>query len=92
MEGGDSNEEAVEGEGLKLREGGFLVSSWHSSSLLQVPQLICGPAEPETPLTIVESPPPACVEPGVKGQPPASVGASKDTSAGNRKCFSRADS
>lgn len=45
----------------------------------EVPQLICGPAEPDTPLTIVESPPPACVEPGVRGQQPASAGECKDT-------------
>ncbi|XP_037541008.1 ETS domain-containing protein Elk-1 [Nematolebias whitei] len=29
----------------------------------QVPQLICGPSEPESPLSIVESPPPPCMEP-----------------------------
>lgn len=56
-----------------------------SLSLLQVPQLICGPAEPETPLTIVESPPPACMEPAVGGQQPANTGECKDTPTGNRK-------
>ncbi|XP_029974755.1 ETS domain-containing protein Elk-1 isoform X2 [Salarias fasciatus] len=32
----------------------------------EVPQLICGSGEAEPPLTIVESPPPACTEPGVE--------------------------
>lgn len=36
--------------------------------LLQVPQLICGPGEPEPSLTITESPPPPCMEPGVGGK------------------------
>lgn len=36
----------------------------------QVPQLICGSGEAEPPLTIVESPPPSCLEPGVEGQQP----------------------
>lgn len=67
--------------------GGALRLNDLVSSLLQVPQLICGPAEPDTPLTIVESPPPACVEPGVRGQQPAGAGECKDTPTGNRKCF-----
>ncbi|XP_040007740.1 LOW QUALITY PROTEIN: ETS domain-containing protein Elk-1 [Xiphias gladius] len=37
----------------------------------EVPQLICGSREPEPPLTIAESPPPPCMEPGVGGQQPA---------------------
>ncbi|XP_072223357.1 ETS domain-containing protein Elk-1 [Leuresthes tenuis] len=34
----------------------------------EVPQLICGSVEPEPPLTIVESPSPRCLEPGVEVQ------------------------
>lgn len=78
------------GGALKSIDRDFLVHHSSSPSLLQVPQLICGPTEPETPLTIVETPPPACVEQGVRGQQPASTGVVKDTSAGNRKCFSDA--
>ncbi|XP_034392258.1 ETS domain-containing protein Elk-3 [Cyclopterus lumpus] len=37
-------------------------------SLEEVPQLISGSGELEPPLTIVESPPPPCMEPGVGGQ------------------------
>ncbi|XP_059189313.1 ETS domain-containing protein Elk-3 [Centropristis striata] len=40
----------------------------------EVPQLICGPGATEPPLTIAESPPPSCVEPGVGGQLPAGEG------------------
>ncbi|KAK1898960.1 ETS domain containing protein Elk-1 [Dissostichus eleginoides] len=39
--------------------------------LLQVPQLIFDSGEPEPPITIVESPSPPCMEPGVGGQQPA---------------------
>lgn len=34
----------------------------------EVPQLICGSREPESPITLKESPPPSCVEPVVGGQ------------------------
>lgn len=78
-------EEVGKGGGGEV--GGALRLKDLVSSLLQVPQLICGPAEPDTPLTIVESPPPACVEPGVRGQQPAGAGECKDTPTGNRKCF-----
>ncbi|XP_041858931.1 ETS domain-containing protein Elk-1 [Melanotaenia boesemani] len=49
----------------------------------EVPQLICGSGEPSPPLTIVESPPPPCMEPGdrvqqVGGEGGAEEGA-KDT-------------
>ncbi|XP_044066215.1 ETS domain-containing protein Elk-1 isoform X3 [Siniperca chuatsi] len=40
----------------------------------EVPQLICGSGEPEPPLTIVEGPPPPCMEPGVVGHQPAVQG------------------
>ncbi|XP_029995777.1 ETS domain-containing protein Elk-1 [Sphaeramia orbicularis] len=40
----------------------------------KVPQLLCNSGEPEPPLTIVESPPPSCMEPGVGGQQPGEVG------------------
>lgn len=46
----------------------------------QVPQLICGSGEPEPPITIVESPSPPCMEPGVGGQQPAGEG--KDSLTG----------
>ncbi|XP_047442649.1 ETS domain-containing protein Elk-1 [Mugil cephalus] len=42
--------------------------------LEMVPQLVCSSGEPEPPLTIMESPPPPCMEPGVGGQPPAGEG------------------
>uniref|UniRef100_A0A671TID9 ETS domain-containing protein Elk-1-like n=1 Tax=Sparus aurata TaxID=8175 RepID=A0A671TID9_SPAAU len=44
------------------------------ASQSQVPQLICGPGEPESPLTIAESPPPPCMDPGVGGPQPAREG------------------
>lgn len=88
-------EEVRGGGALRGKNGSVLVSaeSTHLSltlSLPQVPQLICGPAEPETPLTIVESPPPACMEPGVGGQQPANTGECKDTPTGNRKWLIKA--
>ncbi|XP_043992972.1 ETS domain-containing protein Elk-1 [Gambusia affinis] len=43
----------------------------------QVPQLVCGPAEPEPPITIVESPPP----PGLDSQQEVEGGGAKDSPA-----------
>ncbi|XP_014831623.1 PREDICTED: ETS domain-containing protein Elk-1 isoform X1 [Poecilia mexicana] len=43
----------------------------------QVPQLVCGPAEPEPPVTIVESPPP----PGLDAQQEVEGGGAKDSPA-----------
>ncbi|XP_045912318.1 ETS domain-containing protein Elk-1 isoform X1 [Micropterus dolomieu] len=37
----------------------------------QAEELICESGEPEPPLTVVETPPPPCLEPGARGQQPA---------------------
>lgn len=49
----------------------------------QIPQLICGSVEPEPPLTIMKSPAPPCMHPGVGGMQPAGEGEGKDTLTGD---------
>lgn len=60
-------------------------------SSIQVPQLICDSGEPEPPPTIVESPPPPCIDAGVGVQQPAeeerTEGEGQDTLTGDRKAF-----
>ncbi|XP_027131426.1 ETS domain-containing protein Elk-1 isoform X1 [Larimichthys crocea] len=49
--------------------------SMEEKQVEEVPQLICGSVEAESSLTIVESPPPPCMEAGVGGQPAGESGA-----------------
>ncbi|TDH11027.1 hypothetical protein EPR50_G00081880 [Perca flavescens] len=67
----------IKEENLPSEEELLKIVSLEEKRVEQVPQLILG--EPEPPLTIVESPPPPCMEPGVGGQQPA--GESQDTLA-----------
>ncbi|KAM7411133.1 hypothetical protein PAMA_021220 [Pampus argenteus] len=61
----------------------LLEMSLEEKQVEEVPQLICGSGEPEPPLTVMESLPPSCLEPGVGGQQPEGEwgveGASKDS-------------
>ncbi|XP_039679085.1 proline-rich receptor-like protein kinase PERK2 [Perca fluviatilis] len=59
----------IKEENLPSEEELLKMVSLEEKRVEQVPQLISG--EPEPPLTIVESPPPPCMEPGVGGQQPA---------------------
>ncbi|XP_070824001.1 ETS domain-containing protein Elk-1 [Chaetodon trifascialis] len=57
----------IKEENLPSEEELLEMVSLEEKQVEEVPQLICGSGEPESPLTIVESPP--CVGPGVGGQP-----------------------
>ncbi|XP_074537305.1 ETS domain-containing protein Elk-1 isoform X1 [Halichoeres trimaculatus] len=59
----------IKEENLPSEEELLEMVSLEEKQVEEVPQLISG--EPEPPLTIVESPPPTCLEPGVEGQQPA---------------------
>ncbi|XP_029283594.1 ETS domain-containing protein Elk-3, partial [Cottoperca gobio] len=67
----------IKEENLLSEEELLKMVSLEEKQVEEVPQLICGSGEPESPITIVESPPPPCMEPGVVGQHPA--GEVKDT-------------
>uniref|UniRef100_UPI0037E92DE7 ETS domain-containing protein Elk-1 n=1 Tax=Semicossyphus pulcher TaxID=241346 RepID=UPI0037E92DE7 len=56
----------IKEENLPSEEELLEMVSLEEKQVEEVPQLISG--EPEPPLTIVESPPPPCMEPGVGGQ------------------------
>ncbi|XP_070695194.1 ETS domain-containing protein Elk-1 [Pempheris klunzingeri] len=58
----------IKEENLPSEEELLEMVSLEKKQVEEVPQLICGSAEPEPPLTIVESPPPPCMEPGVGGE------------------------
>eukprot|EP00064_Thunnus_orientalis_P020168 superscaffoldBa00005409_g20300 len=60
----------IKEENLPSREELLEMVSLEEKQVEEVPQLICGSGEAEPPLTIVESPPPSCLEPGVGGQQP----------------------
>uniref|UniRef100_A0A4W6FYP3 ETS transcription factor ELK1 n=1 Tax=Lates calcarifer TaxID=8187 RepID=A0A4W6FYP3_LATCA len=64
----------IKEENLPSEEELLEMVSLEEKQVEEVPQLICGPGEPEPPLTIVESPPPPCMEPGVGGHQPAGDG------------------
>ncbi|XP_076596664.1 ETS domain-containing protein Elk-1 [Chaetodon auriga] len=59
----------IKEENLPSEEELLEMVSLEEKQVEEVPQLICGSGEPESPLAIVESPP--CMEPGVGGQQPA---------------------
>lgn len=80
-------EEVRQEEVVRQGSAGSWIRPLTLCSSLQVPQLICGSGEPEPPITIVESPPPPCMEPGVGGQQPAGEGQGKDMPTGNRRSF-----
>uniref|UniRef100_G3N6X7 ETS domain-containing protein n=1 Tax=Gasterosteus aculeatus aculeatus TaxID=481459 RepID=G3N6X7_GASAC len=61
---------AIKEENLLSEEELLEMVSLEEKRVEEVPQLICGPGEPEPSLTITESPPPPCMEPGV-GEPTA---------------------
>ncbi|XP_062283192.1 ETS domain-containing protein Elk-3 [Scomber scombrus] len=61
----------IKEENLPSEEELLEMVSLEEKQVEEVPQLICGSGEPEPPITIVESPPPSCLEPGVGGQQPA---------------------
>lgn len=61
----------IKEESLPSEEELLQMVSLEEKQVEEVPQLICGSGEPESPLTIVESPPPPCMEPGAGGQQPA---------------------
>ncbi|XP_040921722.1 ETS domain-containing protein Elk-3 [Toxotes jaculatrix] len=67
----------IKEENLPSEEELLEMVSLEEKQVEEVPQLICGSGDPEHPLTIVESPPPHCMEPGVGGQPPAGEGAAE---------------
>ncbi|CAJ1085652.1 ETS domain-containing protein Elk-1-like [Xyrichtys novacula] len=75
----------IKEENLPLEEELLEMVSLEEKQVEEMPQLICDPGEPETPLTIVESQAPSCMEPGVRGQQPAEDGGAeeprKDTQA-----------
>ncbi|XP_037335647.1 ETS domain-containing protein Elk-3 [Pungitius pungitius] len=60
---------AIKEENLLSEEELLGMVSLEERRVEEVPQLICGPGDPEPSLTITESPPPPCMEPGVVGQP-----------------------
>ncbi|XP_037627427.1 ETS domain-containing protein Elk-3 isoform X1 [Sebastes umbrosus] len=72
----------IKEENLPSEEELLEMVSLEERRVEEVPQLICGSEEPEPPLTIMESPPPPCMEPGVGGQQPAGEGEVKDTPTG----------
>ncbi|XP_068188493.1 ETS domain-containing protein Elk-1 [Antennarius striatus] len=69
----------IKEENLPSEEELLEMVSLEEKHVEEVPQLICGPGEPESPLTTVESPPPPCMEVGVGVQQPAEEGERKDT-------------
>ncbi|XP_071314884.1 ETS domain-containing protein Elk-1 [Trachinotus anak] len=64
----------IKEENLPSEEELLEMVSLEEKQVDEVPQLICGSGEPEPPLTIVESPSPPCMEPGVGGHQPAGEG------------------
>ncbi|XP_070767080.1 ETS domain-containing protein Elk-1 isoform X1 [Enoplosus armatus] len=64
----------IKEENLPSEEELLEMVSLEEKQVEEVPQLICGSGEPEPPLTIVESTPPPCMQPGVGGQQPAGEG------------------
>ncbi|XP_072305520.1 ETS domain-containing protein Elk-1 [Eucyclogobius newberryi] len=58
---------AVKDEGSPA-EGLLEMVALEEKHVEQIPLLICDSAEPEPPLTIVETPPTSCLDPGVNGQ------------------------
>ncbi|XP_030280093.1 ETS domain-containing protein Elk-1 [Sparus aurata] len=64
----------IKEEHLPSEEELLEMVSLEEKQVEEVPQLICGPGEPESPLTIAESPPPPCMDPGVGGPQPAREG------------------
>ncbi|KAM7405353.1 hypothetical protein PAMP_012621 [Pampus punctatissimus] len=73
----------IKEENLPSEEELLEMVSLEEKQVEEVPQLICGSGEPEPPLTVMESLPPSCLEPGVGGQQPEGEwgveGASKDS-------------
>ncbi|XP_026187984.1 ETS domain-containing protein Elk-1 [Mastacembelus armatus] len=64
----------IKEENLPSEEELLEMVSLEEKQVEEIPQLICGPGEPEPPLTIVESPPPPCMESGVRVEPSAVEG------------------
>ncbi|XP_023281777.1 ETS domain-containing protein Elk-1-like [Seriola lalandi dorsalis] len=64
----------IKEENLPSEEELLEMVSLEEKQVDEVPQVICGSGQPEPPLTIVESPSPPCMEPGVGGQQPAGEG------------------
>ncbi|KAK5864165.1 hypothetical protein PBY51_001126 [Eleginops maclovinus] len=69
----------IKEENLPSEEELLKMVSLKEKQVEEVPQLICGSGEPEPPITIVESPPPPCMEQGVTGQQPAGEGEDMQT-------------
>ncbi|XP_041655837.1 ETS domain-containing protein Elk-3 [Cheilinus undulatus] len=63
----------IKEENLPSEEELLEMVSLEEKAVEEVPQLICS-GEPEPPLTIVESPPPPCMEAGIGGPQPAGEG------------------
>ncbi|KAM8862675.1 ETS domain-containing protein Elk-1 isoform 3-T3 [Spinachia spinachia] len=59
---------AIKEENLLSEEELLNMVSLEERRVEELPQLICGPGEPEPSLTITESPLPLCMKPGVGGQ------------------------
>lgn len=70
----------IKEENLPSEEELLKMVSLEEKQVEEVPQMTCRSGELEPPITIVESPPPPCMELGVGGQQPA--GESKDTLTG----------
>ncbi|CAN9515299.1 unnamed protein product [Ophioblennius macclurei] len=69
----------IKEEQLPLEDELLEMVTLEGKQVEEIPQLICGPGEPEPPLTIVESPPPPCMEAAVEVPPP--MGELKETLA-----------
>ncbi|XP_067382650.1 ETS domain-containing protein Elk-1 isoform X2 [Channa argus] len=69
----------IKEENLPSEEELLEMVSLEEKQVEEVPQLICGAGQQEHPLTIVESPPPPCMEPEVGGHQPQGELEGKDT-------------
>uniref|UniRef100_UPI003AAE429B ETS domain-containing protein Elk-1 n=1 Tax=Centroberyx gerrardi TaxID=166262 RepID=UPI003AAE429B len=71
----------IKEENLPSEEELLEMVSLEEKQVEEVPHLVCGSGEPgEPPLSIVESPPPPCMEPGVGGQHAGGEEGGEDTS------------